>query len=52
MPPGQKMIYKIFSVQINEKSISGYCAYKRTLINIPDMYNIPPEMPYKFFFRL
>jgi len=48
MPPGQKMIYKIFSVQINEKSISGYCAYKRTLINIPDMYNIPPEMPYKF----
>jgi HD-GYP domain-containing protein (c-di-GMP phosphodiesterase class II) len=49
MPPGQKMIYKIFSVQINEKSISGYCAYKRTLINIPDMYNIPPEMPYKFF---
>jgi len=48
MPPGQKMIYKIFSVQINEKSISGYCAYKRTLINIPDMYNIPPEKPYKF----
>jgi len=42
------MIYKIFSVQINEKSISGYCAYKRTLINIPDMYNIPPEKPYKF----
>jgi len=48
MPPGQKMIYSIFSVQINEKSISGYCAYKKTLINIPDMYNIPPEMPYKF----
>ncbi|WP_461256808.1 HD domain-containing phosphohydrolase [Treponema sp. R80B11-R83G3] len=48
MPPGQKMIYKIFSVKINEKSISGYCALKKTLINIPDMYNIPPEMPYKF----
>jgi len=48
MPPGQKMIYSIFSVFINEKSISGYCAYKETLINIPDMYNIPPEAPYKF----
>jgi HD-GYP domain-containing protein (c-di-GMP phosphodiesterase class II) len=49
MPPGQKMIYSIFTVLINEKSISGYCAYKRTLINVPDMYNIPPEKPYKFF---
>jgi len=49
MPPGQKMIYSIFTVPINEKSISGYCAFKRTLINVPDMYSIPPEMPYKFF---
>ena len=48
IPPGQKMIYSIFSVPINEKSISGYCALKRTLINIPDMYNIPPESPYSF----
>jgi HD-GYP domain-containing protein (c-di-GMP phosphodiesterase class II) len=48
MPPGQKMIYSIFTVLINEKSISGYCALKRTLINIPDMYNIPPEAPYQF----
>ena len=49
LPPGQKMIYSIFSVLINEKSISGYSAFKRTIINIPDMYNIPPEAPYKFF---
>jgi HD-GYP domain-containing protein (c-di-GMP phosphodiesterase class II) len=49
IPPGQKMIYNIFSVLINERSISGYCALKRTLINVPDMYNIPPEVPYKFF---
>jgi len=48
MPPGQKMIYSIFSVFINEESISGYCALKRTLINIPDMYNIPSEAPYQF----
>ena len=48
LQPGQKMIYSIFSVLINEKSISGYCALKRTLINVPDMYNIPPETPYSF----
>ena len=48
IPPGQKMIYSVFSVPINEKSISGYCALKKTLINIPDMYNIPGEAPYSF----
>jgi len=48
LPPGQKMIYSIFSVLINEKSISGYCALRRTLINIPDMYNISPDSTYSF----
>lgn len=48
IPPGQKMIWSIFSVAINEKSISGYCALKKTLINVPDMYNIPAEAPYSF----
>ena len=48
LPPGQKMIYSIFSVPINEKSISGYCALNKTLINIPDMYNIPKESTYSF----
>jgi len=49
LPAGQKMIYSIFSVLINEKSISGYCALNKTLINVPDMYNIPPDATYKFY---
>ena len=48
LPPGQKMIYTIFSVLINEKSISGYCGYTRKIINVPDMYNIPPDASYSF----
>jgi HD-GYP domain-containing protein (c-di-GMP phosphodiesterase class II) len=48
IPPGQKMIYSFFSLPINEKSVSGYCALKKTLINIPDMYNLPPDVPYSF----
>jgi len=48
LPPGEKLIYSIFSVYINEKSISGYCALKKEIINIPDMYGIPPDKPYSF----
>ncbi|MDR1107024.1 MAG: HD domain-containing protein [Treponema sp.] len=48
LPKGQKMIYSVFSVAIDEKSISGYCALTKTLINIADMYNIPGNAPYSF----
>jgi HD-GYP domain-containing protein (c-di-GMP phosphodiesterase class II) len=48
LPPGQKMIYSVFSLPINEKSISGYCAYTGKIINVPDMYNIPADAPYSF----
>jgi HD-GYP domain-containing protein (c-di-GMP phosphodiesterase class II) len=48
LPSGQKMIYSVFSVPINQKSISGYCAFTRKFINVPDMYNIPSDAPYSF----
>jgi HD-GYP domain-containing protein (c-di-GMP phosphodiesterase class II) len=48
LPSGQKMVYSVFSVLINEKSISGYCAFTRKTINVPDMYNIPKDAPYSF----
>ncbi|MDR3248983.1 MAG: GAF domain-containing protein, partial [Treponema sp.] len=48
LPPGQKMIYSVFSVPINEKSVSGYAALTRKLINVPDMYCIPEDAPYSF----
>ncbi|MCL2763263.1 MAG: HD domain-containing protein [Treponema sp.] len=48
MPPGQKMIYSIFSMPINEKSIAGYCACTEKMVNVPDMYNIPADAPYSF----
>jgi len=46
--PGQKLIYSIFSMPINEKSVSGYCALTGKTVDIPDMYNIPPDAPYSF----
>ncbi|GHV60170.1 phosphohydrolase [Spirochaetia bacterium] len=48
LPPGQKMIYSVFSVPVNEKTISGYCALTKTLVNIPDAYTIPKDAPYSF----
>jgi HD-GYP domain-containing protein (c-di-GMP phosphodiesterase class II) len=48
LPPGQKIIYSVFSVPISEKSVAGYCALTRKLINVHDMYDIPSEAPYSF----
>lgn len=48
LPPGQKLIYSVFSVPISEKTISGYCALTGKLVNVPDVYAIPEDAPYSF----
>jgi len=48
LPPGQKLIYSIFSIPINHKTISGYVAKKGKPLNIPDMYKIPSGSSYSF----
>jgi HD-GYP domain-containing protein (c-di-GMP phosphodiesterase class II) len=48
LPSGQKLIFSVFSVAINEKTVSGYCAYTRKLVNVPDVYNISPNAPYSY----
>ncbi|MCF7929011.1 MAG: HD domain-containing protein [Spirochaetales bacterium] len=44
----KKLIYSIFSIPINEKTISGYAAHTHKLVNIPDVYQIPEGAPYGF----
>ena len=48
LPPGQKLIYSVFSIPINDKTISGYCALTQQLVNIKDAYDLPPGVPYSF----
>jgi len=48
LPPGQKLIYSTFSMPISEKSVSGYSALTGKIINVPDMYNLPADVPYSF----
>lgn len=46
--PGQKLIYSLFKIPINEKSIAGFVAHRGVSLNIPSMYAIPKEKPYCF----
>ncbi|QQO07373.1 GAF and HD-GYP domain-containing protein [Breznakiella homolactica] len=48
LPAGQKLIYSVFSVAINEKTISGYSALTQELVNVPDVYHISDDVPYSF----
>jgi HD-GYP domain-containing protein (c-di-GMP phosphodiesterase class II) len=48
LAPGKKMIYSMFSMSINEKSLSGYCGLTGKIVNVPDMYSIPTSEPYTF----
>jgi len=48
LPPGQKIIYSVFSVPITKESVAGYCALTKKPINIQDMYDIPQELPFSF----
>lgn len=45
---GEKLIYNFFKIPINETSISGWVGANEEALNIPDMYKIPKDRPYKF----
>ena len=40
LEPGEKLPYVSFIVPVNARSISGYSAFKKTTVNIPDVYNM------------
>ena len=48
LPPGRKLIYSIFRIPVNEKTLSGYVADRGTHLNIPDNYQIDECCPYSF----
>ena len=48
LPQGQKLIYSVFSFPINDKTLSGYCALTQQVVNVPDAYNLPPDVPFSF----
>ena len=45
---GEKLIYSTFSIPVNEKSIAGYVAASGQPLNLPDVYKIDTDKPYRF----
>lgn len=48
LEPGKKLIYHVFTLPINSDSIAGHVAFTGEMLNIPDVYHLPPEVPYRF----
>jgi HD-GYP domain-containing protein (c-di-GMP phosphodiesterase class II) len=48
LPHGQKLIYTTFRTRINHDSISGHAAITGEILNIPDVYEIPANLPFRF----
>jgi GAF domain-containing protein len=45
---GEKLIYSVFTIPIDEESIAGYVASTGKSLNISDVYEIDPVKPYQF----
>ena len=48
LDPGQKVPFSSFMIKVNESSISGYTVLTGTTLNIPDVYAISDDKPYRF----
>ncbi len=44
----RKLPFSSFTFDVNEKSIAGYSIVSRSILNIPDVYNLDSNTPYKF----
>ncbi|NNF98251.1 MAG: HD domain-containing protein [Desulfobacteraceae bacterium] len=48
LPKGGKLIYSTFSLPIDKKSIAGYAAATGEVLNLTDVYDLNPSLPYSF----
>lgn len=48
LPTGQKLMYSIFTIGVNEETIAGYAAMTKKIVNIPDAYAIGAGSPYSY----
>lgn len=45
---GEKLVCSSFVIPINQNTISGYVAETGEMLNIPNMYNLSPDLPYHY----
>ncbi len=42
------LLFKPYKISINESSIAGYVALTGSTLNIPNVYQLPADLPYRF----
>lgn len=45
---GKKLLFTTFTIPISNSSIAGFVAQNRVPVNIPDVYELNPSVPYTF----
>jgi len=45
---GEKQAYPHFTLDVNDKTVSGYVAMTGELVNLPDVYDLPPGLPFSY----
>jgi response regulator RpfG family c-di-GMP phosphodiesterase len=48
LPRGQKLIYSLFTLAINKKTIAGYVAATGEMVNLPNVYKLPKSASFRF----
>jgi response regulator RpfG family c-di-GMP phosphodiesterase len=48
LKPGQKLPYNVLRYPIADQTTSGHAAKARKVVNVPNVYEIPPDAPYGF----
>ena len=48
MKRGRKLFFNTFTIPINNQSIAGFVAKNLKTVNIPDVYEMPSDVPYTF----
>ncbi len=48
LPPGEKLLYKVFSIPVSDRTISGFAALSGRVVNVPDAYAIPADATYGY----
>lgn len=46
LEPGKKLVYRFFTVPVDNRSLAGYSASTGRMLNIPDAYDLPDGVPY------
>ncbi|MDR2517719.1 MAG: HD domain-containing protein [Spirochaetaceae bacterium] len=48
LPEGEKLVFSVFSIPIDDKTVSGYCALTKRMVNVADVYHLSDDVPFSY----